>query len=87
MTITIKLKDVLNESLEMNFIADDLFKYINNLKEEEICLDFKDIEFMSLSFTQEYIYQKNKSLKKIKEENLSKDVEPMLKLVETRKKR
>ena len=87
MTITIKLKDLLNESLEMNFIADDLFKYINNLKEDEICLDFKDIEFMSLSFTQEYIYQKNKSLKKIKEENLSKDVESMLKLVETRKKR
>lgn len=60
------LKDLLNESLEMTFVAEDLFKYINNLKEEEICLDFKDIEFMSLSFTQEYIYQKNKSLKKNK---------------------
>ncbi len=81
------LKEKLNKALEMTFVAEDLFKYINNLKEEEICLDFKDIEFMSLSFTQEYIYQKNKSLKKIKEENLSKDVEPMLKLVETRKKR
>lgn len=52
------LKDLLNESLEMTFVAEYLFKYINNLKEEEICLDFKDIEFMSLSFTQEYIYQK-----------------------------
>lgn len=31
MTITIKLKDLLNESLEMNFIADDLFKYIKEL--------------------------------------------------------
>lgn len=46
MTITIKLKDLLNESLEMNFIADDLFKYINNLKEDKILLDFKGIEFM-----------------------------------------
>lgn len=78
------LKDYLNESLEMTFVAEDLFKYINNLKEEGIYLDFKDIEFMSLSFTQEYVYQKNKSLKKIKEQNLSKEVEPMLKLVETR---
>lgn len=78
------LKDYLNESLEMTFVAEDLFKYINNLKEEGIYLDFKDIEFMSLSFTQEYVYQKNKSLKKIKEQNLSKEVEPMLKLVENR---
>ena len=87
MTITIKLKDLLNESLEMNFIADDLFKYINNLKEDKILLDFKGIEFISLAFAQEYVYQKQNSFKRIYETNLSKEVKPMLRLVETRKKR
>jgi len=51
-----------------------LFEKINSLKEKEIILDFKDIDFISRSCADEYLKQKEKSKKKIVEKNIPKEV-------------
>ena len=82
---TIKLQKFYNNTLEMSFTAEDLFtKHINNNDYQEITLDFIGIIFMSLSFTQEYVYQKTHTTKKITEINMHEDIKPILDLVENR---
>jgi len=84
---TIKLQEIYNTTLEMSFTAEDLYtNHINNTKYKEIILDFTGITFMSLSFTQEYVYQKTHCNKKIIETNMHHDIKPMLELVEKRNK-
>ena len=85
---TIKLQEIYNTTLEMSFTAEDLFtNHINNTDYQEITLDFTGITFMSLSFTQEYVYQKINTTKKITEINMHEDIKPMLELVENRQKK
>ena len=50
------------------------FEKVNSQKEKEIVFDFKDIEFISRSCVDEYLKQKEKSNKKIVEENMSQEV-------------
>ena len=52
----------------------DFFKKLNKLKEKDMTLDFKSVEFISRSCADEYIKQKSKSKKKIVEANMSKEV-------------
>ena len=59
------------------------FEKINSQKEIEIVLDFKSIEFMSRSCADEYLKQKEKSNKKIVEENMSQEVCSMFNAVQS----
>jgi len=63
-----------------------LFELINNINDFEIVLDFKNVSFMSRSCADEYIKLKNNSNKNIKEENVNKDVDTILNLVEKQQK-
>ena len=49
---------------------------------DEVILDFKNIEFISRSFAQEYVYQRYHSKAKITEINMSEFIEGLLKVVE-----
>ena len=55
----------------MNSSAKFLFEKLNSDKNKCFELDFKGVKFISMSFAQEYVYQKNMSDKEISEVNLS----------------
>ena len=69
----IKIKDLLNRSLDGVFSVERLFDVINNSEDNDITLDFTNVEFITLSFTQAYMFNKMNSDKNIKEINLSED--------------
>ena len=60
--------------------AIELFRQINEMTEDDIEVDFKEVEFMSISFALEYVYQKEISKKKITEINLLEDDKRLLTL-------
>ena len=78
----IKIKEVINSNLGMNSSARNLFKELNETPKKNIIIDFSDVIFMSRSFTQEYLYQKYKTDKKINEINVPDDVSQMFQVVE-----
>lgn len=59
------------------------FDRINSLREKEIIIDFRRVEFISRSCADEYLKLKKKSDKIIVEKNMSNEVKSMFKLVET----
>jgi hypothetical protein len=62
--------------------ARSFFEKILNKKYNKVNLDFKNVEFMSRSFVQEYVYQRSNKKLEITEENLSPFVEGLLNVVE-----
>ncbi|MCL2115035.1 MAG: hypothetical protein FWH29_02305 [Methanobrevibacter sp.] len=81
-TQKIKINDHINSSLELNSAATEFFENVNQLSENMIEIDFENIIFMSRAFTQEYVAQKIKTQKDIKEVNISKDILLILRMVE-----
>lgn len=82
----IHLVDLFTTNLGMNSSAKLLFEKLNSNENNCFELDFAGVKFMSMSFTQEYIYQKCKSNKKISEINLSDEISQTLQLVSKRMK-
>ena len=78
----IKIKELIHSNLGMNSSARNLFKELNQSPIQNFEIDFSDVIFMSRSFTQEYIYQKNKTKKNIYEVNVPLDVSQMFEVVE-----
>ena len=62
------------------------FNRVNKLKEKEIVIDFKKIEFISRSCADEYLKLKKETKKLIIERNLSDEIKSMFKLVENQLK-
>ena len=67
------------KKLGMGPTAKKLFQEIN--KESEVILNFDNIEFMSRSFAQEYVFQKHISKTKITEINMSDSIRKLLEIV------
>ena len=67
------------KKLGMGPTAKRLFQEIN--KESDVILNFKNIEFMSRSFAQEYVFQKHNSKTNITEMNMSESIEKLLDIV------
>ncbi len=80
MSKTIKIKDNITTILSTDNAAIELFRQINELTEENIGIDFREVEFMSISFALEYVYQKEISKKNITEINLLEDDKRLLTL-------
>ena len=78
--VEINLEKTFAKKLGMRTTAMKLFNDLEN--ETEAILDFKDIEFMSRSFAQEYVYQKHNSKVHIIESNMSDFVKGLLEVVE-----
>lgn len=83
-TEKINLVDLFTSNLGMNSSAKLLFEKLNSDETNCFELDFEGVKFMSMSFTQEYLYQKCRSDKKISEINLSDEVSQTLNLVSKR---
>ena len=81
-TQKIKIKDMINSSLELNSAASIFFDEVNKLPQDKIEIDFENIIFISRSFTQEYFSQKKKTQKDITEVNIPTDILPIFKMVE-----
>lgn len=80
MTKTIKIKESLTTMLSTDNAAIELFRQINDMTDKDVEIDFKEVEFMSISFAQEYTYQKELCKKNITEINLLDDNKRLLTL-------
>lgn len=78
--IKINLEKSFAKKLGLRTTAIKLFQDLEN--ESEAISDFKDIEFMSRSFAQEYVYQKHNSQVHIIESNMSDFVKGVLDVVQ-----
>jgi len=91
----IVLHNEISTNLALRDSAKRLFDNINNSDDQEAILDFSNIISISRSFTQEYMENKKKTSKSIKEINMPLNVtkmfevvnrnNPKIKLVETEK--
>ena len=80
MTEEIKVIDILPRMLSADVAAIELFKEINKISDNDIILDFKGIDFMSISFAQEYSSQKKECTKNVTEKNLLKQDAELIKI-------
>jgi len=80
--VIIKLKDEINGALDFNQSATELFEKINQINENDFTMDFEDVFFISRSFVQAYYSSKKRSPKNVNEINLSRDVLPMMEMIE-----
>lgn len=76
----ILLEKEYGKKLGMSPTAKKLFQNVNN--EKEIILNFENIEFMSRSFAQEYVFQRYYSNTDIKEINLPDSISQLLDIVD-----
>lgn len=81
MPMKIKISEKIHPNLGMNQAAKELFDEINQSNFDEIQIDFEKIIFMSRSFTQEYLFQKLTSEKKIIEINVPENIQKMFEVV------
>lgn len=76
----LEVVNIIPRILSIGEIAKELFKEINKISDNEIILNFKGVEYMCVSFAQEYGHQQKLSKKKITETNISKENENLLNL-------
>lgn len=77
--IEIKLSERYDNKLGIGPTAKKIFN--ETTEYDEVILNFENIEFMSRSFAQEYVFQKNNSKSKISEININENIEKLLELV------
>ena len=77
----IRIKDTTSESLKSSKQALSLFQEVlSNVIVETIVIDFSEVVFMDNSFAKQYAICKNQSkTKKIREINMSKDIDNLIK--------
>lgn len=78
--VKINLEKTFAKKLGLGTTAMKLFQDLEG--QSEVILDFKDIEFMSRSFAQEYVFQKHNSSVHIIESNMSEFVRGLLDIVQ-----
>jgi hypothetical protein len=74
------LEEKYPKKLGMGPTAKKLFQEINN--EKEVILNFQNIEFMSRSFAQEYVFQKHNTHCNITEINMDASIKQLLEIVQ-----
>ena len=81
----IKLKEEIHANLGMRSSAKKLFENLDN-GNSKIVMDFDNIEFMSQSFAQEYVYRKKNTDIEIIEINMNNHVKKMFEIIYERLK-
>ncbi len=85
-TKIIRPDKIIAKDLTLRESADKLFQVLNSSKENKIIIDFSKIEFISRSFADEYLNEKQKTTKSITEKNLKINVKKMISIVEASRK-
>ncbi len=75
----------ISKVLALRESAIKLFDKIKKSKDKTVIINFKNVEFMSRSFADEYLNQKKFTKKSIKEKNTPREVQRMLRIVEKSK--
>ena len=83
----IRPDQIIARDLSLRESADRLFEVLDSSKENKIIIDFSKIEFISRSFADEYLNEKQKTTKSITEKNLKTNVKKMFSIVEASRKR
>ena len=78
--LEINLEERYSKKLGVGPTAKKLFDEIKN--ESSVILNFENIEFMSRSFAQEYVFQKHNSASEIEEINMDDSIKRLLDVVE-----
>lgn len=78
--LEIILEERYSKKLGVGPTAKKLFQEINN--ETSVILNFENIEFMSRSFAQEYVFQKHNTNTHIEEINMDNSIQKLLEVVE-----
>ena len=78
--IVIDLEEKFSKKLGVGPTAKKLFDEIK--PDSEVILNFENIEFMSRSFAQEYVFQKYNAQTEIEEINMTESIEKLLEVVE-----
>ncbi len=86
-TNVIILSKLIAKNLTLRESADKVFDYVETLKENKIIMDFSRIEFVSRSFTDEYLERKQKTIKSVEERNLHMNVKRMFEIVNISRKK
>jgi len=76
----IRIEKEIHKNLSMRSSAETFFNDLDS-NVAKIIIDFDNVEFMSRSFAQEYVYQKNQQKIEIIEKNMSDFVKKMLDIV------
>ena len=71
----------IDSNLGQRLSAKDFFKELNNTSENDIIINFENVEFISRSFAHEYIHQKDKTSKNIIEKNIPIELNGMFEVV------
>jgi len=61
--------------------ANELFKYISNIEDKDIVIDFKKIRSITRAFAHQYLKNKLKSQKNITDINVPSQIKPMFDIV------
>lgn len=78
---TISIKDSVSEDLALRANARSFFERVEELSEDEVVLDFKDVKTITRSFAHEYLKRKDDSKKEISEVNVPSEVKKMFEVV------
>lgn len=78
--LVINLEEKYAKKLGVGPTAKKLFEEIE--KEPSVVLNFENIEFMSRSFAQEYVFQKHNCKTEIEEINMNDSIKQLLEVVE-----
>lgn len=76
----VKIEQMINKKLSRRLSAKSFFENLDT-NFSKIIIDFTDVEFISRTFAQEYIYQKNNIDIEIIEINVIQNVENMINVV------
>ena len=76
----IKLREEIYSDLIIRHAAEDLFNKLDETY-SKIVMDFDEIEFMSQSFAQEYVYRKKNTDIEIIEINMNEHVKKMFEII------
>jgi hypothetical protein len=77
----VNIAEAVSPVLGIRLSATKFFDKLESEQNEEVEIDFKDVEFISRSFAHEYLKKKQIISKKIHEVNLPQNVEEMLEVV------
>ena len=77
----LSLSEEYGEILSTRSTAREIFNRTNKFKLKKVELDFTNIEFISRSFCDEFLKQKEKSNKEVECTNINQEVKDMLKIV------
>jgi anti-anti-sigma regulatory factor len=79
----IRIRDCIDKNLSLRIYADDFFKHIELLEENDLVIDFDGVIFVSRSFAQEFSNLMKTSHKHITITNQSEEIKAIFKAVQS----